>query len=188
LTSEKPKSGPPDLPQSRLRENRSQDFGFSDASKNDINNTDLSDTDHPSIRPAAREPEPPDDGIDRMDGHSETEIYREIIKDNIDYDILCTAYGPEQVTEILELILEPVCGCRGMIRVGGGDFPAEAVKSRFLKLGMCHIQYVLDCLRKNTTKIHNIKSYLLTALYNAPATINSYYTAEVNHDFYYKRE
>ena len=70
------------------------------------------------------------------------------------------------------------------VRIGGEDFPAEVVKSRLLKLNSTHIQYVFECIDKNTTKVRNIKSYLLTTLYNAPATIDHYYRAEVNHDLY----
>jgi len=183
-TSEKPKS--------RSRENRSQDIGKTDTNKNYISNNDFSDTDsndtdNQSIYPASpatRENQPPDGGIDRIDRQSATDIYREIIKDNIEYNTLCADYNREQVTEILELILETVCSTRKTIRIGGEDFPAEAVKSRLLKIGQFHVEYVLDCLRKNTTKVNNIRSYLLTALYNAPATMSNYYAAEVNHDLY----
>ena len=71
-----------------------------------------------------------------------------------------------------------------MIRIGGEDFPKEVVKSRLLKLNSGHIEYVINSLRENTTKVRNIKSYLLAALYNAPTTMDSYYRAEVNHDLY----
>jgi len=146
--------------------------------------TDSSST-HQSIYPATREQEPPPDGgIDRIDRRSATEIYRDIIKDNIEFDALCTSYDPERVTEILELILETVCTSRKTIRIGGEDFPAEVVKSRFMKLGQFHVEYVFDCISKNTTKIHNIKAYLLTMLSNAPVPMGPYYTAEVNHDLY----
>ena len=66
----------------------------------------------------------------------------------------------------------------------GDDYPAEVVKSRFLKLDSSHIEYVLDRMRENTTYVRNIKKYLLAALYNAPATIGSYYTSLVSHDLY----
>ena len=66
----------------------------------------------------------------------------------------------------------------------GDDYPAEVVKSRFLKLNSSHIEYVLDRMRENTTYVRNIKKYLLAALYNAPATIDSYYASLVNHDLY----
>ena len=154
-----------------------------DISKKDLINTDLSNT-HQSIYPTEQDAQPPDGGIDRIDRRSAAEIYRDIIKDNIEYDALCTQYDPERVTEILELIHETVCSSRKTIRIGGEDFPAEIVKSRFMKLGQFHVEYVFDCINKNTTKIYNIRSYLLTTLYNAPTTMGHYYTAEVNHDMY----
>lgn len=66
--------------------------------------------------------------------------------------------------------------------ISGQQYPRELVKSRFLKLNMAHVEYVMECLRKNTTKIYNIKAYLLAALFNAGATMSNYYRAEVNHD------
>ena len=82
-----------------------------------------------------------------------------------------------------------ICRENGQIRVRENDVlqedrPAEVVKSRFMKLDSSHIQYVLDCLKENTTDVHNIKQYLLAALYNASGTISSYYSAKVNHDLY----
>ena len=77
-----------------------------------------------------------------------------------------------------------MCSNREMIRIAGDDYPAEVVKSRFLKLNSSHIEYVLDRMRENTTYVRNIKKYLLAALYNAPATIDSYYTSLVSHDMY----
>jgi hypothetical protein len=173
-TTGKPTSGFPTL------ENPTQ------LKKEDISNkekiiTDSSST-HQSIYPATSEQEPPDGVIDRIDGRSAAEIYFDIIKDNIEYDYLCMDYDPERVTEILELIHETVCSPRKTIRIGGEDFPAEVVKSRFMKLGQFHVEYVFDCINKNTTKIRNIKAYLLTTLYNAPTTMGHYYTAEVAHD------
>jgi len=153
--------------------------------KTDKLTTDLSNT-HQSIYPAETEAakNPRGKEIDRIDKTSAIDVYRDIIKDNIEYDILCTRYDPERMMEILELILETVCSTRKTIRIGGEDFPAEVVKSRFMKLGQFHIEYVFDCIDKNATKIYNIRSYLLTTLYNAPATMGHYYAAEVNHDFY----
>jgi hypothetical protein len=115
------------------------------------------------------------------------ETYREIIKENIDYDILSDQYDKERLDEIVELMLETVCTNRKHIRIAGNDIPAAVVKSRMLKLDFTHIEYVLDCLSKNTTKVRNIKAYMLTSIYNAPVTIDSYYRAEVNHDMYGKR-
>ncbi len=176
-TSEKQKSRLPMLPQSRLPKIRSQDFRESECNKTDGNYTDLNETEYQSIH---QEPEQ-DRPIDRIDT---IEAYREIIYENISYDILCERHGIERVDEAVELILETLTAQRQNIRIAGDEFPAAVVKSRLLKLDASHVEYVFGCLDENTTKIRNIKSYLLTALYNAPATMDSYYRAEVNHDIY----
>ena len=112
--------------------------------------------------------------------------YREIVKENICYDYLLSdmPYDHDRLEEILEIIVETVCSTKKYIRVAGSDYPAEVVRSRLLKLDMEHIKFVFDCLKENTTKIRNIKQYLLTTLFNAPATIGSYYSALVQHDMY----
>ena len=91
-------------------------------------------------------------------------------------------YETEMIDGIADLILDVLCTKRKSIRIAGDEKPASIVKSRFMKLNMDHIRYVMDCMQENTTKIRSIKQYLLTALYNAPTTISSYYRAEVNHD------
>ena len=118
--------------------------------------------------------------------NSAIEIYREIIKENIDYDILIQdpKMDKDRLDEIVEIMLETVCTARKTIRIAGDDYPAELVKSKFMKLNSSHVEFVLDCMRENTTKIRNIKQYLKAVLFNAPSTIDSYYTALVNHDFY----
>jgi len=118
--------------------------------------------------------------------NSAIEIYRETIKDNIDYDILIQdpKMDKDRLDEIVEIMLETVCTARKTIRIAGDDYPAELVKSKFMKLNSSHVEFVLDCMRENTTKIRNIKQYLKAVLFNAPSTIDSYYTALVNHDFY----
>ena len=133
--------------------------------------TDLSNI-HQSIR------------ADAPDANDAMEIYRNILKENIEYDSLCIdhKYNRDELEEILELMLETVCSSKKTIRIGGEDKPAEVVKSRLMKLDQFHIEYVLDALGKNTTEVRNIKSYLLTTLYNAPGTIGNYYKAMVNHD------
>lgn len=118
--------------------------------------------------------------------YRDTEVYREIIKENIGYDYLMSdlPYDHDRLEEILELLVETVCSTKKYIRVAGSDYPAEVVRSRLLKLDMEHIKFVFDCLKENTTKIRNIKQYLLTTLYNAPTTIGSYYSALVQHDLH----
>ena len=116
----------------------------------------------------------------------ERENYRELILENIEYDILVQneRMDRDRLNELVELMVDTICSRREMIRIAGDDYPAEVVKSRFLKLNSSHIEYVLDRMRDNTTYVRNIKKYLLAALYNAPATIDSYYASLVNHDLY----
>ena len=122
-------------------------------------------------------------GTDRMGAR---ECYREVILDNIEYSYLVqdSHIDREQLDEIVDLIVDTVCSARKTIRIAGDDYPAEVVKSRFLKLDSSHVQYVMDCMKDNTTYVRNIKKYLLAALYNAPVTINSYYSSLVQHDMY----
>jgi len=91
-------------------------------------------------------------------------------------------YDVARIDEIVDLILETIYTSRQTIRIAGDDYPAELVKAKFLKLDGGHLEFVLDCLKKNTTEIRNIKKYLLAVLFNAPTTIDSYYTALVAHD------
>ena len=110
--------------------------------------------------------------------------YEEVIKDNIEYAYLTQDKNIDRgmLDEIVALMLETVCTRRKVIRIAGDDYPAELVKSKFMKLNSSHIQFVIDCMHQNTTKIRNIKKYLLAVLFNAPNTIDSYYTALVAHD------
>ena len=116
----------------------------------------------------------------------ERESYRELILENIEYDILTqnAQLDKARLDELVELMVDTVCSNRKMIRIAGDDYPAEVVKSRFLKIGSSHIEYVLERMRENTTYVRNIKKYLLAALYNAPVTMDSYYTSLVSHDLY----
>ena len=112
------------------------------------------------------------------------QIYRDLILENIEYDTLTQnpRIDREQLDEIVDILLETVCTNRKSIRVAGDDYPAELVKAKFLKLDSHHIEFVMDCLRDNTTKVRNIKQYLRAMLFNAPSTINSYYASLVAHD------
>ena len=112
------------------------------------------------------------------------EELRETVRQNICYDYIVTPTHREQLDEMVELMVETVCSNRENVRVCGNDLPQAVVKSRLLKLDGSHIRYVFECLKDNTTHIRNIRQYLLTALYNAPATMENYYAAQVNHDLY----
>ena len=110
--------------------------------------------------------------------------YREIISENISYEILLQDYPLDRdiLTEILELMVDTVCTTRSTVRISGDDKPAEVVKSQFLKLDSEHIRFVMDGLKDNTTRIRNMRQYLLATLYNAPLTIGNYYRSLVSHD------
>ena len=116
----------------------------------------------------------------------DSDAYRELIKDNIDYDVLAAdmPYDTDRLDEIVELIVETVCTTKTHVRVSGADFPADVVRSRLLRLTCEHIRFVFDCLDENTTKIRNMKQYLLTTLYNAPVTMENYYSSRVRHDLH----
>ena len=110
--------------------------------------------------------------------------YREIISENISYGILLQDYPLDRdiLTEILELMVDTVCTTRSTVRISGDDKPAEVVKSQFLKLDSEHIRFVMDGLKDNTTRIRNMRQYLLATLYNAPLTIGNYYRSLVSHE------
>ena len=122
-----------------------------------------------------------------VDAADEAETYMQLIRENIDYDVMMERRqwrDRELYDELYQIICDVVCVPRKTIRIAGEDYPYSLVKSKFLKLNSRHLQYVISCMEKNTTKIANIKAYLITALYNAPNTMSHYYTAEVNHDMY----
>lgn len=108
--------------------------------------------------------------------------WRKIVRRNVGYDDLATSTNREQLDNMVEIIVETLCSGESHIAVAGGSYPAPLVKQRLLTLNSLHIQYALECLQKNTSRIRNIKRYLLTTLFNAPATMGSYYDAAVRHD------
>ncbi len=186
-----------------------QDLRKSQTNNTDINNTEWNDI-YPSIN--QKEPEnqreictdgqghaQPEYGrngrnqrdgmgrIDRTDSAGKTarlEECRRQIKENISYDILAhdNPYDTERIDGFVELMAEACCSSRETIRINQEDMPAESVRRRFLGLDSGHIRYVMDCLDRNTTAVGNIRAYLLSALYNAPATISQYYSSLVRHD------
>ena len=166
-----------------------KDIQKTDLPKKEKSNTDLS-SNHsipilsPNPSPCGGAATPPERKGTEVAAQSAVEIYREIIKDNIDYEILKQdmKFDADRLDEIVDLMLETVCTARKRVRIAGDDYPAELVKSKFMKLDGEHIRFVLDCMRENTTKIRNIKQYLKAALFNAPSTIGNYYTSLVAHD------
>ena len=123
----------------------------------------------------------------RSDGDNRSEdyqAYENLVKETIDYESLEVTHHDDmrQVDEIVNLIVETVMCKNDKILIASNWYPASLVKKKFLMLTYSHIEYVLHCMSGNTTKVKNIKKYLLAALFNAPSTMNGYYQAEVNHD------
>lgn len=121
------------------------------------------------------------DGMDVID---ERERYEELIRENLEIDILSQDphYDIDRVNELVEIMLDAVCSKTPTIRINGEDMPQQVVKSRFLKLDSSHIEYVLHAMDECPSDIRNIRAYLLTTLYNASLTMDNYYSALVNHD------
>ncbi len=165
LNSEKQNSGVPD--------NRIQDFRKPESIKTEKNKTENSDTESiVSIRK------------DRCDAMDEYNSYAALIRKNIEFDLLVIDYpqDADMLGEIVSLMTDVMMTKNGTIRICGDDKPVEIIKNRFMKLNSEHIRYVLQGLNDNPVKVRNIKAYLLASLYNAPVTINNYYSALVNHD------
>ena len=183
---EKPKA---DNPISENPTQLNKDIQNIDLSKKEERNKDGLNTDSiPILSPdpsplCEQEPLPEKKGTDEKDIYK---IYEEIIKENIEYEHLINAkrLDRDRIDEILDLILETVCSKRKKILIAGDEYPAELVKAKFMKLDSSHIEFVLDCMQENTTKVRNIKQYLKAVLFNASSTMGNYYTALVNHDMY----
>ena len=156
----------------------SLEMSESHGSNTNLSNTDMSNTEN-LIYP----------GTD-SDGMAERMSYEDYFRRSLEYDILLqnNPYEKETLEGILDLLVDTCCSHKAYIRIAGDNKSGEVVRSRFMKLDSSHIQYVLSCLKENTTDVRNIRQYLLAALYNAPTTISAYYQAKVNYDFYGNRD
>ncbi len=189
---------------SRSMENELQEVPKSYSNNTDINDTDSSENEYSETEynktelnetesvvsapiypnPIQSNPSIPDTMPDVIE---EMNAYRDIIRENISYECFQDEryHRKEDVDELVELMVEVMLlPDNGTLRIAGVEKPVVLVKNRFMKLNQMHIEYILTSLGANTTKVGNIKAYLLTTLYNVPMTISNYYTAEVNHDLY----
>ena len=152
-----------------------------DKSKKDLLNTETS-------NPYQSYPygQPKNTGYDGI-GYDGYEEIKQTVYENIEYEHF-KQYGKigmrERLDEVADIIIETLCSTKDTINIAGEDYPARLVKDKMMKITSSHIEYVFDCLDKNTTYVRNIKRYLLATLFNAPSTIDSYYAALVNHDLY----
>ena len=122
-------------------------------------------------------------GYDEIGCNNANEV-KELVLKNIEYEYIKHDHNCDQLNEIVDLMVETLCSTKDVINVSGDDYPAQLVKEKLLRINSLHIGYVFECLKKTTTYIRNIKRYLLATLFNAPSTIDNYYSALVKHDFY----
>lgn len=165
----------------RVPKTDSQDFRFSEGNNTDINKTEGINR---SIMGAAHRAAPSLLEAQNLDGLMDS--YRETIKSNIEYDLLAQRmdFDVGMLDELVEIMVCAAINHNQLTKIGSQDFPTEYVRKRLFGMDSSHIEYVMDALAKNTTQVHNIKAYLLAALFNAPGTMESYYAAEVQHDLY----
>jgi len=174
---------------SRVPKNRSQDFRKSESNKNNLNNNkknqsiyqsvgDTIDCPDDEIYDSFSEETKEIDTIDRIDNSLET------VKGKIEYEILSKRHPKDRIDEMVALIVDVLNSRKDNIRIAGDNLPTHEVKKQFQEINQFHIEYVLECIDKNRTQVRNIKQYLLTTLYNAPMTMDHYYTALVNHHHY----
>ena len=171
---------------SRVQGNGSADFKNIDTNQTYPNQNNFNQIEYQSIYPPAHDSLTPPFQFDNMVDIIEN--YRKIIYKNIEYEILIERYGAITIDEYVQIMLDAICSQNKTVRVDRSEYPTEVVKSRLLKLDGEHIEYVLFNMSKNTTKVRNIKNYLLTALYNSYTTIDNFYKAEVNYDLYGKKK
>ena len=166
-TSKNVKKGDSGIPKSNI-----QEVSFWGANNNKMIYNNISDTESNLI-------------VSGKDGYDVMREYEKLIKDNIEFELLLARnpYDKDVLYGIIDLMLEMVLSKADEVVISCNRYPTELVKSKMLKLNASHIEYVLDCMRSNTTKVKNIKKYLLAALFNATTTMGSYYQAAVNHDY-----
>lgn len=111
------------------------------------------------------------------------EQMRQLVRNHLEYDLMCQQFDRDQLDEIVSLMVEVLCSKSLFFTISGTEYPAELVHERLLSLRSSHVEYIFECLSKTSTRVGNIKAYLLTVLFNAAATMHSYYDAQVRHDF-----
>jgi len=183
--AKKPDTGYPDTenPYMDEQDTDSPDMGVPDT-ENPAQYKDLSKSNPKKINTHGSSIHPINPARDGENAIDKIDVYREIIAENISYDFLRDSHGADRAESVLELLTETVCQSGKSVRIGGEDMPADVVRSRLLKLDHNHVEYVFERMDANTTKINNIRAYLLTSLYRAPVTIDPYYRSAVNHDLY----
>lgn len=167
-----------------------QDSRKSCTNNTDHNNTDMSETNliHPSTVSAF--PKEKVVRIREMDPMNERRQYEEYLREKlcIDSFVQRNPFSEDRIQEILDLMVDVLCSTARTIRISGDDKPAVVVKAQFMKIEACHLEYILDCFKNQISDIRNVKQYMLATIYNAPLTIDHYYTAKVSYDMADRKE
>ena len=145
-------------------------------------NTNRSNTNSEKTYPPNTQGENPYPSIHLKERQEDVAAIRDSVRSQIGYDCLVTPYNRDRMDEIVELMVEILCTGRETITISGAEYPAELVRERMRKINSMHIEYIFGCLEQNASRVRNIKKYLLTTLFNAPATMGNYYDAQVRYD------
>lgn len=145
-------------------------------------NTNRSNTNSEKTYPPNTQGENPYPSIHLRERQEDVAVIRDSVRSQIGYDCLVTPYNRDRMDEIVELMVEILCTGRETITISGAEYPAELVRERMRKINSMHIEYIFGCLEQNASRVRNIKKYLLTTLFNAPATMGNYYDAQVRYD------
>ena len=178
---------------SRVSESENQDFRKSKSNNTYINNTDIRDTEYSNtdfnntilsypIRDEELCDDCSDEPLDAIGWMRERKTYENLIKDNIDYDIMIEKFEKAWIDEIVELMVDVVCSKEPYIRINKQEYPHEVVKSRFLKIDSSHIEYIYFALRENCSNVRNIRAFLITTIYRSFETSDNWFSAKVNYD------
>ena len=138
--------------------------------KKDIKNTESSTTDLSNPYPSNTERE-------RV-----SEVQEEV-RERLNYDSMILQYDKARVDEIVGLIVDVLTSHKDFYLINGAETPECRVKEHVRRFNDSHLEYVFECLQNNCSDIRNIRSYLLTTIYNAVDTITSYYDSRVRHDW-----
>ena len=145
-------------------------------------NTNRSNTNSEKTYPPNTQGENPYPSIHPQERQEDVAAIRDSVRSQIGYDCLVTPYNRDRMDEIVELMVEILCTGRETITISGAEYPAELVRERMRKINSMYIEYIFGCLEQNASRVRNIKKYLLTTLFNAPATMGNYYDAQVRYD------
>ena len=111
---------------------------------------------------------------------------RNSVYSQIEYDAikenLMTVDSKNILDNIVSIITEVYSKKNGKTYVNGESVYYTQLKPLFAELNQFHVEYVLECISSRTSTmqpIKNLKAYLMTALFNAPKTMDEYYKNQI---------